>query len=165
MKVLLVLGLFLILGVLALLGYGRSLPRSHEAEGSALLPLSPSEVRTLLEDLASMPRWRTGLQAVELGPGPGIAWTERTRRGRLDYFLVQAEPGVRVVQVVDPRDQFGGTWTFKWSPEGSGTRLTIREDGYVNSPLFRVVAKHVLGYEHSINIFLQDLGKAGRPFP
>ena len=66
-------------------------------------------------------------------------------------------PGrVLVRRVVGERD-FGGTWTYELEPDGSGTRLTITEEGEVYSPIFRFLMRFVLGQTRTIDAYLEAL--------
>ena len=52
---------------------------------------------------------------------------------------------------------FGGSWTFELRAQGSYTQLTITENGEVYNPLFRFVAKYIMGYNSSMDKFLGQL--------
>ena len=49
-------------------------------------------------------------------------------------------------------------WTYELAPEGSGTRLTITENGEIYNPIFRFVARFVLGYTSTMGSVLRALG-------
>jgi hypothetical protein len=53
----------------------------------------------------------------------------------------------------------GGTWTHELTPDGSGTRLTITERGWVGNPIFRFVSRFVMGQTATIDSYLHALGK------
>ncbi len=54
---------------------------------------------------------------------------------------------------------FGGTWTFDIEPAGTGTQLTITEDGIVRNPIFRFVSRFVFGHYKTQETYLRDLAK------
>jgi hypothetical protein len=71
---------------------------------------------------------------------------------------VDREPPRRLVtRIADPDLPFGGTWTFELTPAGSGTSLTITERGQIRHPIFRAVARFVLGYGATMETFLDEL--------
>lgn len=66
-------------------------------------------------------------------------------------------PGrVLVRRIVGARD-FGGTWTYELEPEGSGTRLTITEEAELYNPIFRFLARFVLGQTRALDAYLEWL--------
>lgn len=66
-------------------------------------------------------------------------------------------PGRVLVRRVVGDRAFGGTWTFELEPDGSGTRVTVTEDGEIYSPLFRFVARFVLGPTRTVDSYLDSL--------
>ncbi len=66
-------------------------------------------------------------------------------------------PGrVLIRRIVGGRD-FGGTWTYELAPDGSGTRLTITEEGEVPSPLLRFLSRFVFGHARALDTYLEAL--------
>ncbi|MEZ6095985.1 MAG: hypothetical protein R3C03_17475 [Pirellulaceae bacterium] len=64
----------------------------------------------------------------------------------------------RVTQIVEePGAAFGGTWTVDLAVADSQTLVTIREDGKIYNPVFRLLGKHVFGHEATMNQFLDQL--------
>lgn len=77
--------------------------------------------------------------------------------GALRFEQATPVPGrILVRRLVGERD-FGGTWTYELEPDGSGTCLTITEDGEVRSPLLRFLSRFVLGHARTIESYLEDL--------
>jgi len=81
---------------------------------------------------------------------------------------VERRPPERlVVRVADPDLPFGGRWTYTLAPDGEGTLLSIREDGVVRNPLFRLVSRYVLGHTATLDATLravrERLARPGAP--
>ena len=57
---------------------------------------------------------------------------------------------------------FGGRWLITLARAGDKTRVTIREEGFVKPPIFRVLSKYVFGHEATLTAYLKDLETAQR---
>lgn len=140
---------------------GLGLPQDHSVTLSRDLPVGASEVWARITDLDDFARWRSDVDEVELIERPSNmlpAWRERGGRGVLTLEATVAEPLSRLVlEIIDEGQPFGGSWTYLLDPTDSGTRLTITENGEIYSPVFRFVAKFVLGYEGTIRNYLDAL--------
>jgi len=72
--------------------------------------------------------------------------------------VIEEHPAEKLVlEIADENLPYGGTWTFAFTPDGSGTRLQITENGFVKNPVFRFLARFVFGYTGSIESCLRDL--------
>jgi hypothetical protein len=70
-------------------------------------------------------------------------------------------PGERVVnRIADPSLPFGGRWIYDLAPDGSGTALTITEEGEVYNPVFRFVSRFIMGHTRTIDRYIADLQRA-----
>lgn len=158
--------LALLVGLVALVGM--FLPREHRAAARARLRAPPAEVFALLADVERFPRWRASVKSVQLrAPIDGRpAFVEDSQHGRVTYAVEQSEAPARLVlRIADDDLPYGGTWTFALVPEGppgseTGTLLTITEDGFVRSVLFRALARFVFGHHATMEAYLVDLGRA-----
>jgi uncharacterized protein YndB with AHSA1/START domain len=144
---------------------GAMLPRDHVATVTATIPASPDRVWTALTDVAAYPSWRTDLQRVEIltqAPAP-LSWKEHGKQGTLTLAVETSEPSRRLVARITDKDlPYGGAWEYVLSPDGadsSGTRLTITERGFVSNPIFRFVARFVLGHHATLEGFVKALGR------
>jgi uncharacterized protein YndB with AHSA1/START domain len=158
---LLVLGAVVTL-LLIVTGIGLALPRTHVATRAIRLPVPPAEVWSLITDVASYPRWRKDLSAVELLPGRNgqPAWREVAGRDGITYAIERATPPTRLTTVItDLTLPFGGRWDYVLTPDGSGTRLAITEHGDVRNPIFRFVSRFVMGHTATIDSYLNALGR------
>lgn len=153
------LGVLVFLG-LGIYGVGVALPRDHRTVVSKELNAAPGIVWRALADVEAYPRWRRGLDAVEVLPtgAEGSGWTEVSGSERLPFAILEEQPPRRrVVRIVDEGLPFGGTWETEVTPTATGTLVTVTEDGSVYPPLYRVISRFVLGHERTARRWLEDL--------
>jgi len=153
---LILLVLFGAIGVIALLG--SRLPVDHTAERTAQFRQSPQQ---LWDVITGPPTWRPEVERYEVLPSqPGHRlWREYGRHGqKMTYEVVESDPPHKLItHIADPHLPFGGTWTYAISSSGSGSVLTITENGEIYNPVFRFVARYVQGYTASIDNYLKAL--------
>ncbi|MEZ4457628.1 MAG: SRPBCC family protein [Gemmatimonadales bacterium] len=160
--------LLALLGAVVLLGLGvwvvgTMLPSGHVARMAIDLPVAPDTVWARIADVEGTPAWRSDVRSVEALPAvDGRArFVEVTGHGRTPYEVLAQEPPARQqVRVVDDGLPFGGTWTWELTPQGGGTRLQITEDGFVRSPLFRVMGRLFFPPTATMRTYLGDLSTA-----
>jgi hypothetical protein len=59
---------------------------------------------------------------------------------------------------------FGGTWTHELTESGGATTHAITEDGEIYNPIFRFLARFVIGHTGTMEKYQRDLGrKFGEP--
>lgn len=140
---------------------GRLLPEGHVARVSARVAGSPEEVWEAMTAPEAFPRWRPGVEEVEVlerDSGEPVRWTERGTAGSMTLEVTERRPGERLVlRIADDELPFGGTWTYQLEPEGGGTRVRITEEGEIHNPFFRFLARFVLGYEATMRDYLEGL--------
>jgi uncharacterized protein YndB with AHSA1/START domain len=146
--------------VLLVVLIGFFLPVRHTATVARDLPATPEEVWAVITEVERFPEWRPGvvraerLEAIDGWP----AWREDGPEGPLTFAMAAAEPRRRLVtEIVDEGLPFGGRWTYLLEPTGTGTRLTIREDGFIYHPVYRFVSRFFLGYEGTALAYLDAL--------
>jgi uncharacterized protein YndB with AHSA1/START domain len=162
MKKLRWVALVLVLFVLGLLGFGWLQPREHVASSRLVLRAAPDTVWSLITDHAAMPDWRSGLEKVERAPDQDghAVWIETSGFGPLPLLVERAEPP-RLYRLRIAADDlgFGGTWIYAIEPAGEGCTLTITEDGYVDSLLFRALGPFMGGHHGTMDAYLRDVAK------
>lgn len=150
----------LIVGVVLLIGW--RLPESHEASVEREYGFAPERVHQEIANPAEYPRWRSGVQKVEMLPD-----SQRLKRFReigmgdeVTYVIEENVPGRRFVTTIEDQNlPYGGSWIFELSPTARGTRLRITEEGKVYNPVFRFVSRYVMGHTRGIERYLSDLDK------
>jgi len=141
---------------------GTRLPVAHVATRSVALPVPPDTVFAAITDFASTPSWRPDVQRVDLvadGPGGYPRFTEVSRSGSLTMEVTLVAPPARLVtRIVGDDLPFGGAWSYRIDPEGSGSRVTITEHGEVYNPVFRFMSRYVMGHATTLETYLKALG-------
>lgn len=155
--------LLILIAIAALVVFvvGYRLPEQHTASSEREYPAAPSRVYGEIANPGEYPRWRSGVQQVEMLP-PDSAGRTRFREISLGdettYEIEQQIPDrLFVTRIADEDLPYGGTWTFELEPTQTGTLLRITEDGEVRNPIFRFVSRYVMGHTRGINKYLDDL--------
>lgn len=156
--------LLIVVGVMAaLVGgvvlIGMTLPQNHTASRSVHLSGSPDTVWNLITDVERYPAWRKDVTSVDsVTQGPVLTWRETTGGDRITYEATTSErPTHFVARIADKGLPFGGTWDYRLEPDGTGTVLTITENGEVYNPLFRFVSRYLMGHTGTIDRYLAAL--------
>lgn len=155
-----VAGLALLIGVVALLG--SRLPKDHVASRSIVLRRSPQEVYALVRDFGSAPKWRADVNRTEVEESQNgrVYFREEGSSDTINYELVEDVPAERMVTRIRDTDLgYSGQWTYTFTPENGGTRVTIREDGEVSNVIFRFMSRYVFGHSATIDSYLTSLAK------
>ncbi len=155
----------IIVGVLVALGLavfiaGSMMPQNHTASRSASLSAPPDSVWAVITDVAAFPRWRKDVAVVETLPSRDgkVVWKETSAgRNSLTFEAETAEqPRHLVTRITDKGLPFGGSWDYVIVPDGSGSRITITENGEIYNPIFRVVSR-AMGYTSTLDAYLESL--------
>jgi len=153
-------GVLVLAGVMALIG--SLLPKAHVASRSILLRRSPPDVYAVVRDFGSAPKWRADVKRMEVEASPGgpIYFREEGKHGTVNYELVEDVPAQRMVTRIRDTDLgYSGQWTYSFTPENGGTRMTIREDGEVSNVLFRFMSRYIFGQTSTIDAYLMSLAR------
>lgn len=156
----LVAGLALLAGVIAVIG--SRLPKAHSASRSMLLHQSPEHVYAVVRDFATAPTWRTDLKRVEVEQQPGglVHFREEGKHGAVNFELAEDVPAKRMVtRILDTDLGYSGKWTYVFTAENGGTRVTITEDGEVSNVMFRFISRYVFGQTATMESYLNSLAK------
>jgi len=149
-------GVLVIFGVMALIG--SMLPKAHVASRSILLHRTPQDVYTVVRDFGSAPSWRADVKRIEVETP--VYFREEGKHGTVNYELVEDVPAQRMVTRIRDTDLgYSGQWTYSFTPENGGTRVTIREDGEVSNVLFRFMSRYIFGQTSTIDAYLTSLAK------
>jgi hypothetical protein len=139
---------------------GLLLPTAHVATRSAVYAAAPERLFSLI-DGPQVWRHEVVQSHTVADAGGRDLWLETTRDGRtITYALEQRVAPTGIVRRVATANlPFGGAWTFSLEPEGQRTRVRITENGEVYNPVFRFVARFVIGYHSSMDSYLRALGR------
>lgn len=150
--------LALVVSLVVVTGY--SLPVTHVVTRERVLRADASTVFAAISTPPNFPEWRRGVKSIEtLPPVDGKpSFREVGTDGAIRYVYEERVPNRRLVsRIADKSLPFGGSWTFELSPESVGTRLRVTENGEVYNPIFRFVSRFIVGHEHTISRYLDDL--------
>jgi len=162
LKVILLAGAGLISLVLVVVLVGLLLPKQHVASRAISLRRKPEDVFQLISDFKTAPSWRPDLQEVELlSPTDGHPrYCDKSKNGTLTMEVVESTPSSRMVtRIADKGLPFGGMWILDISPTAEGCRLNITERGEIYNPVFRFVARFVLGYQRTLDAYLRNVSR------
>lgn len=160
MKIALIVVGVLVALVAAVFLIGSSLPQNHTASRSANLSAPPDSVWEAITRVEDYPAWRSNVDSVTLIPLPDsrLSWRETSGSDKLSFEAVAMErPGHFVARIADKGIPFGGSWDYRIVADGTGSRITITENGEVYNPFFRFVSKYVMGHTSTIDKYLGDL--------
>ena len=123
--------------IAVVVGLGFLLPKTHIATRTVVVNAAPSRVWSAIKTVEAYPRWRGHAMTMEV--------IEEVKERRL------------VTRIADAHLPFGGTWTYELVPMGAGTQVTIIEDGVIRNPIFRCMARYVIGYHATMDEYLERL--------
>ena len=166
MKTALFIGLGLVAAVLVaaavVAAIGATLPKSHVTTRRASYRQTPETIFAAISDFANAPSWRRELERVEmLEPVGGLPrFREHARHDVIAMEVVESRPPRRlVVRIADPNLPFGGRWVYEVQPAEGGSTLSITEEGEIYNPIFRFMARFVLGTHGTLEAYLRALGR------
>lgn len=147
--------ILLLVGVLGV--WGSLLPVTHTASLSVELSRPRAEVWKMLDDVAAFPQWLPGIDKVEMLPEREGRRVFRQTQGRNSFVLeetVKREPEIVTRTITDENKMFSGHWEHRFEDLGGGrTRLTVTEEGTVNSPIPRAIMRLAVGYDYYLKKF------------
>ena len=137
---------------------GMALPQNHTASRSAHVNASPDSLWEIITDVEQYPSWRKDVDSVQRIEAPQLTWREIAGSDRITYQATAFQkPGNFVAHIADKGLPFGGSWDYRIEPEGTGSKLTITENGEVYNPIFRFVSRYVIGHTATIDKYLAAL--------
>jgi len=155
----------IIVGVIVVLGAavytaGSAMPENHIASRTVHLSQPPERVWAVITDVPAFPSWRKDVAVVEQLPlrGSKMAWKEVSRnRDALTFEAVTWDPPRHLeTRIADKGLPFGGSWDYVIVPDGTGSRITMTENGEIYNPIFRAVSR-AMGYTATIDAYLEAL--------
>jgi hypothetical protein len=157
-----ILGLLLAFLLAATL-IGMRLPKTHAAASRIRLPVPREPLWEILTNFTDHPRWRPGLERVEMGPklNGHPTWYEFCGRDlRVQFEVAVSEPpNLMVTRLVGEKLPLSGTWRYELVADGDGTVLTVTESERIYSPLWRFIARYLLSYHAAMDVFLIALAR------
>lgn len=129
--------------------------REHRVARTIQIAQNRDAVWARITDYANSPDWRPKLQGVHrvADRDDRPVW----REGDLLMETVEEERPRRLVRRIADPGAFGGEWRFTLEEAGTGCRLVITEDGWVQNPVMRLVSRYRGGHTREINRYLRAL--------
>lgn len=156
---LVMVGMVLVLGGAYL--YGRRLPREHIVTSSIVLVAPGDTVFRLMRNIEASPTWWSDVKSVErIAGAPRESWREDMgAAGSVEIEVTNVTPGRSMeITILNAEEQgWGGTWYYEVVDTPSGTEVTITEEGFVDSPIFRTLMQ-LRGKYRTIDSYLSSLG-------
>jgi uncharacterized protein YndB with AHSA1/START domain len=155
-----------VLGVLAAVVFvivvvGWRLPVAHVATSSVQLDASPDSVFALISTPENYPSWRSDVKKVDVTTEQGVTrFREDGSNGPILFEITEKlAPRRFVTRIADKSLPFGGRWIYEITPKGTGSELTITEEGEVYNPIFRFVSRFIMGHTATIDGYLEAVRK------
>jgi len=149
----------------AVYGVGALLPRDHVARVEAVLDAPRTEVAKIVREVEGQPRWRSGVERIELleRSGGRLRYVEHSGDGAIAFEFIEERPDALFRSTIaDPALPFAGSWTIALAHEGAVTRVKIEERGSVKDPLYRFFSALVFGHERTLKAYAADLEEETR---
>jgi len=161
MKVLLILAAAVVFVILAVVAIGALLPKRHVVSRRASYRATPEQLFSLI---AGAQNWRPDVTRCEMLPAENgrELMRETTSDGQtMTYELLDRRPPTSLERRIATENlPYSGTWSFLLQSNGENTIVRITEDGQVYNPVFRFVARFILGPTRTMDTYLRALGKA-----
>lgn len=163
MKWLLLAAGILAVVILAVLIFGCLQPIRHSVTRSIQLKQTPATVFAVLDDRADLPSWSSAVLKVEPLPdrdGKPVA-RMTLRWGGMVMIMTQLErtaPTRLITRMAKENGPSMGTWAYEIVPESAGCRVELTEQGELNNPIFRAMARF-RGLDSNITQTLRDLAR------
>lgn len=142
--------------------YGRGLPREHVVTSTITLVATPDTVFKVIRNIGAQREWWPSVTSIERIQG---ARKESWRQvmgmgaGTLEVEIGRVVPGRSMeMTILNAEAQgWGGKWFYDVQPSASGTEVSITEEGFVESPVFRTLMK-LRGKYRTVDSYLIALG-------
>ena len=138
---------------------GLTLPQGHIVSRQARLSAAPDSVWGIITNVQDFPKWRKDVESVEVLQGTTLfTWREHMSHGKLTFEATTLDAPTHLVShIVGKSAGFGGSWDYQIEPDGTGSKITITENGQVYNPIFRFVSAYVMGQTATLDKYLTFL--------
>lgn len=154
-----VVGLLVLAAILY--GVGTTMPRDHQVSSRVQLTAPRDSVWAALYAFGDYPKWDSDFKSSVRGKSRRgrEVWVQDVGRMTMSVEIKSVQAPSRLVTeiVTDDKSDWGGVWTYDLVANGIGTEVTITEDGWIKSPLFRVMMR-VMGTHSTMDGMLKSLG-------
>ena len=141
--------------------YGSRLPREHVVSSQLVLVAEADTVFTVIRNIGASSTWWSDVVAVERVKGaPRETWREDMgASGSIEVEVTKVVPRRSMeLTILNAEEQgWGGTWYYEVRATPAGTEVTLTEEGWVESPVFRALMQ-LRGKHRAIDSYLSSLG-------
>jgi len=141
---------------------GAFVSRDHRATSTISLRQPPDSVWKVIRNLGDITSWWPAMQTVERLPDRDghEVWRQKMSGFDVPIIVLESAPPRRLVTQIDPTADgaFGGTWSYELASDGTGTRISVTEAGWISNPIFRFMSRFLFGYYGSLDKYLKALG-------
>src|SRR3989442_4574140 len=153
-----------LVGLIALVALvGAFVSRDHRATSPVTLRQPPDSVWRVVRDRGNITAWWPAMEkAAGLPDRDGNeVWRQKISGFDVPIIVMESAPPRRLVTQIDPTagGAFGGTWTYELASDGTGTRISVTEAGWISNPIFRSMSRFLFGYYGPLDKYLNALGK------
>ena len=142
---------------------GSRLPMGHVASRSVVIGAPVDVVFETITNFGAAPTWRSNVKSVTVATDATTGRQRVTEKSSSGNTTMETElvipPTKLVMRIVGEGLPYGGAWVYALDPQGNATGVTITEHGEVYNPLFRFIAKFIIGHTGTIDTYLRDLGR------
>lgn len=160
-RAILIIAGVVVAAVVTLLVVGTRQPRNHAATSEITLAAPIDSVWAVVRDPAALiGTWPELTRAERSEDAAGREfWDQEVDGFEMRFMVTEPGPYWMITSIQAPEDAaFGGSWSYRAEPEGTGTRVRVTEEGWVSNPIFR--AMMVLGGTHrSLDGYLGALAR------
>lgn len=151
------IGATLVLASVATYAVGTQLPATRTGTASLSVERPAHEVMAVLTDVASQPRWRPDVAAVDV-QSP-TAWIERKADGEVVTFRITAHSERSLHLAFESSRGYVGQWHGSLTPaaQTGSTLIEVQESATIDAPLQRVIARVVFDPEEFAADYLARL--------
>lgn len=161
MRLLVRLVVVLLVLVAVAYGVGMTMPRDHLVSSRIQLTAPRDSVWAVLRAFGDYPKWDSDFKSSVRGKSRGgrEVWVQDVGRMTMNVGIKSAQAPSRLVTeiVTDDKSDWGGVWTYDLVANGIGTEVTITEEGWIKSPIFRVMMR-LMGTHSTMDGVLKSLG-------
>ena len=152
-----------LVGLIALMALiGAFVARDHRATSTITLRQPPDSVWRVVRDLGNITAWWPAMEKTERLPDRDghEVWRQKMSGFDVPIIVLESAPPRRLMTQIDPTADgaFGGTWSYELASDGTGTRISVTEAGWISHPIFRFMSRFLFGYYGSLDKYLKALG-------
>ena len=152
-----------LVGLIALMALiGAFVARDHRATSTITLRQPPDSVWRVVRDLGNITAWWPAMEKTERLPDRDghEVWRQKMSGFDVPIIVLESAPPRRLMTQIDPTADgaFGGTWSYELASDGTGTRISVTEAGWISNPIFRFMSRFLFGYYGSLDKYLKALG-------